>query len=135
VIMSASKPLALGRRTFMIGAAMVGAGMPRVLLAKAATDNRFVVVILRGAMDGALPDAVRWRRDKIGFGTPERRWLEEAAGDVRARLASSPAVSRLLRDGAREQWLAAEDATRARRPGLWRLLSVAAWAEQKRLSL
>src|SRR5215475_13539067 len=50
--MSASKPLALARRKFVIGAAMVGAGIPRVLLAKAATDNRFVVVILRGAMDG-----------------------------------------------------------------------------------
>jgi uncharacterized protein (DUF1501 family) len=43
---------ALSRRKFAIGAAMVAAGMPRVLLAKAATDNRFVVVILRGAMDG-----------------------------------------------------------------------------------
>jgi uncharacterized protein (DUF1501 family) len=50
--MSASKPLALARRKFVIGAAMIGAGMPRVLLAKAATDNRFVVIILRGAMDG-----------------------------------------------------------------------------------
>src|SRR5215472_17301980 len=46
------KPLALARRKFLIGAAMIGAAMPRVLLAKAATDNRFVVVILRGAMDG-----------------------------------------------------------------------------------
>src|SRR5215475_15923362 len=50
--MSASKPLALARRKFVIGAAMLAAGIPRVLLAKTATDNRFVVVILRGAMDG-----------------------------------------------------------------------------------
>jgi asparagine synthase (glutamine-hydrolysing) len=91
--------------------------------------------MLRQAMEGALPDAVRWRRDKIGFGTPEQRWLEEGARDVRARLAASPAVSRLLRDRAREQWLSGDDGTLARRPGLWRLLCVAAWAEQKRLSL
>jgi len=35
-----------------VGTVMLAAGMPRVLLAKATTDKRFVVVILRGAMDG-----------------------------------------------------------------------------------
>ncbi|MBI4712411.1 MAG: hypothetical protein HY762_03790 [Planctomycetes bacterium] len=33
--------------------------------------------VLRQAMKGILPDAVRNRRDKIGFGTPEVNWLKE----------------------------------------------------------
>lgn len=31
--------------------------------------------ILREAMAGAVPDAVRWRRTKLGFDTPEGPWL------------------------------------------------------------
>lgn len=29
----------------------------------------------RKAMDGRLPDEVTWRRDKMGFNTPERQWV------------------------------------------------------------
>jgi uncharacterized protein (DUF1501 family) len=43
------------RRRFLIGAAATGAltlGLPRAVLASAPTERRFVVVLLRGAMDG-----------------------------------------------------------------------------------
>jgi asparagine synthase (glutamine-hydrolysing) len=33
--------------------------------------------ILRAAMHGSLPDSITWRRDKVGFETPERDWLRE----------------------------------------------------------
>ena len=33
--------------------------------------------ILRKAMEGLLPDEVVWRKDKIGFETPEEKWLPE----------------------------------------------------------
>ncbi len=33
--------------------------------------------ILREAMKGVLPEKIRLRRDKIGFGTPENEWLRE----------------------------------------------------------
>ncbi|HEX4507206.1 MAG TPA: DUF1501 domain-containing protein [Alphaproteobacteria bacterium] len=44
----------LPRRAFLtgVGAAALAAGLPRVVLADAPTDKRFVVIILRGAMDG-----------------------------------------------------------------------------------
>ncbi len=35
--------------------------------------------ILREAMHGLLPEAIRTRRDKIGFGTPENDWLRRPA--------------------------------------------------------
>jgi asparagine synthase (glutamine-hydrolysing) len=31
--------------------------------------------LLREAAAGAVPDAIRWRRDKVGFATPESPWL------------------------------------------------------------
>jgi len=42
--------------------------------------------VLREAMEGILPDQVRWRRDKMGFVTPEDQWfrtsLREPARDI-----------------------------------------------------
>jgi asparagine synthase (glutamine-hydrolysing) len=31
--------------------------------------------VLRRAMEGIIPDDIAWRRDKIGFQTPETSWL------------------------------------------------------------
>jgi asparagine synthase (glutamine-hydrolysing) len=36
--------------------------------------------ILRQAMEGVLPEGIRWRRGKLGFATPEARWLREGSG-------------------------------------------------------
>jgi asparagine synthase (glutamine-hydrolysing) len=33
--------------------------------------------ILRDAMAGIVPDGVLERRDKVGYGTPEKQWLSE----------------------------------------------------------
>jgi len=35
--------------------------------------------ILREAMKGILPEKIRLRRDKIGFGTPQDEWFREPA--------------------------------------------------------
>lgn len=32
--------------------------------------------ILRKAMEGIVPDEIIWRKDKVGFDTPERSWLQ-----------------------------------------------------------
>jgi asparagine synthase (glutamine-hydrolysing) len=41
--------------------------------------------IFRRAMTGILPERIRLRRSKIGFETPEKRWIER---DLRGRLQS-----------------------------------------------
>jgi uncharacterized protein (DUF1501 family) len=65
-------PLILPRRAVLggLGAAALAAGLPRAALAVAPTDKRFVLIILRGAMDGlnvvvphADPDYARLRGD------------------------------------------------------------------------
>ncbi len=83
--------------------------------------------ILREAMKGVLPDSVRLRRDKLGFSTPETRWLTELAGPIREWLKPPGFVSSLLRADVLRSWLASSDAELARQRGLWRLVSVELW--------
>jgi asparagine synthase (glutamine-hydrolysing) len=83
--------------------------------------------ILREAMKGLLPESVRLRRDKLGFATPETRWLGEIAPRIREWLAPPSYVSTLLRRDVLREWLAAPDAELAGRRGLWRLVSLELW--------
>ncbi len=34
--------------------------------------------VLRKAMEGVLPESIQWRKDKMGFVTPEKEWLKKA---------------------------------------------------------
>jgi len=83
--------------------------------------------ILRDAMQGILPETVRLRRDKLGFPTPESRFLTELAPRVREWLGPGSLVATRLRSGALRRWLAEPDHCLARRPGLWRLVSSELW--------
>lgn len=40
--------------------------------------------LLRQATQGILPEEIRWRRDKIGFATPEAAWLLQNREQIRA---------------------------------------------------
>jgi asparagine synthase (glutamine-hydrolysing) len=83
--------------------------------------------ILREAMAGAIPDAVRLRGDKLGFATPERRWLRELAPQVREWLGRGSRLGPRLDESAIRAWLSLDDEELADRPGLWRLVSAELW--------
>ena len=83
--------------------------------------------ILREAMTGRIPESVRLRRDKLGFATPQTRWLREIAPQVREWLGPGSRVAPMLRSRALAAWLASSDEALAGRPGLWRLLSAELW--------
>jgi asparagine synthase (glutamine-hydrolysing) len=83
--------------------------------------------ILREASRGLVPETVRLRRDKLGFATPEQRWLQEIAPQVREWLGPHSRAAALLRPRRLRRWLDRSDAALARRPGLWRLVSVELW--------
>jgi asparagine synthase (glutamine-hydrolysing) len=83
--------------------------------------------VLRDAMEGVVPESVRWRRDKLGFPTPESRFLRELAPQVREWLGPGSRVARRLRAGALRPWLAEPDDRLSRRRGLWRLVSTELW--------
>ena len=83
--------------------------------------------LLRQAMIGILPESVRLRRDKLGFATPEARWLAELAPELRRWLGAESRLRQHLDPRAMAGWLALPDAAFARRPGLFRLLSAELW--------
>jgi asparagine synthase (glutamine-hydrolysing) len=88
--------------------------------------------VFRLAMRGLVPDAVLDRRDKIGFATPERRWLETLGPWVDRTLRSDAAhgIPALNLPALWDEW----DAVRAgRRPfdfRIWRWVNLVRWAER-----
>lgn len=102
-------------------------------LALPATDllrDGWTKALLREAMKDVLPENVRLRRDKVGFGTPERRWLAEIAPQVREWLGPGSHLRTHLNASALERWLSLDDAALATRPGLFRLVSAELWLRQ-----
>jgi asparagine synthase (glutamine-hydrolysing) len=87
--------------------------------------------VLRRALADLLPPAVRDRRDKLGFVTPEERFMREALGELAAEtFASAELRARGLVDPA-----AAQERLQRHRGGdvtagmeLWRALNVELWA-------
>ena len=72
------------------------------LRADALIHSGWTKAILREAMRGLLPESVRLRRDKLGFPTPEKRWLSELAPQVREWLGPGSRIACLLRKHALE---------------------------------
>lgn len=83
--------------------------------------------ILRQAMGGTLPEGVRWRRGKLGFTTPEKRWLQEGISKIKiffngpdfmsATYLNHKTITRLQNLGTKGIKI----------PGLWRLINLEIW--------
>ncbi|NQU58870.1 MAG: asparagine synthase (glutamine-hydrolyzing) [Rhodospirillales bacterium] len=86
--------------------------------------------LLRRAMDGVIPNAIRDRQDKIGFATPERAWL---AGPAKALVerGTQEAIERFpdLFDASRINSLRKEvlSGQRSFDFTLWRIICFASW--------
>lgn len=88
--------------------------------------------VFRAAMRGIAPDAILDRRDKIGFATPERRWLGALRPWVERVLESDAAarVPVLRMDVVRREWT---EILAGRRPfdfRVWRWLNLVRWSER-----
>jgi asparagine synthase (glutamine-hydrolysing) len=94
-------------------------------------DRGRTKAVLREALADLLPEQVRDRRDKLGFVTPEGRWLRDALGDLAADVFAS-------RSFAERGWVDAAAARRRlerHRSGdveagmeIWRALNLELWA-------
>ena len=82
--------------------------------------------LLRRAMVGTVPDEIVWRRDKVGFDTPERRWMDAIVPAFRARF-DEPCAERYLDvdrvRGALDAW----PATPAEPRRVWRWINLESW--------
>ena len=88
--------------------------------------------VFRQAMRGIVPDAILDRRDKIGFATPEQRWLKTLQPWVEATLASEQArgIAALNVPAMQRHWNAVL-AGRARFDfRIWRWVNLIRWAER-----
>lgn len=90
--------------------------------------------VLRQAMEGILPEEVRWRRDKMGFVTPQELWLkEELMPLVREIMHDTRFLGRPYWLGkkiqqAYDQWIKTGDSSI--QPVLWPILSTELWLRQ-----
>lgn len=88
--------------------------------------------VFRAAMRGIVPDAILDRRDKIGFATPEARWLktlrpwvDEALASDRARSIGALEVPAMQRD-----WQAVLAGKARFDFRIWRWVNLIRWAER-----
>jgi asparagine synthase (glutamine-hydrolysing) len=87
--------------------------------------------VFREAMRGIVPDAILDRRDKIGFATPEKKWLNElgpwVAGVLSTeRLRRIPALNAAAIS---REWHAVQAGTRPFDWRVWRWVNLVRWAE------
>jgi asparagine synthase (glutamine-hydrolysing) len=88
--------------------------------------------VFRRAMRGIVPDLILDRRDKIGFATPEKRWLSELRSWVDGILASEAAhrVPAIDLPRAREEWALVLGGLRRFDWHVWRWINTIRWVEQ-----
>lgn len=86
--------------------------------------------VLRKAMEGIVPDAIVWRKDKIGFETPQRDWIAALMNTGQAWFADDALSGAFLNLAAIRQKLPALlKEQRPNRSVLWRLINLETWLQ------
>jgi asparagine synthase (glutamine-hydrolysing) len=82
-------------------------------------------------MRGLVPDAILDRRDKIGFATPEKRWLTALRPWVEATLSCdrAHAIPALKPAAMQREWQAVLAGRRPFDFRVWRWLNLIRWAD------
>ncbi len=103
-------------------------GLPADYRIAGATTKR----VLREAMRGILPEAIRMRMDKLGFATPEEAWVRDQAPELfRAEARRAVEASRGILNA--RALARAEAIIDGREPFsflLWRMISFGRWMER-----
>jgi asparagine synthase (glutamine-hydrolysing) len=89
-------------------------------------------LVLRRSLRGLVPDPILDRRDKIGFATPEAKWLRELEPWVEQVFASDAAraAGPLRAVEAHQRWREMRDGSRPFDPVAWRWLNLIRWADR-----
>ncbi|MBL8377374.1 MAG: asparagine synthase (glutamine-hydrolyzing) [Burkholderiales bacterium] len=88
--------------------------------------------VLRDALNGLLPSAIRERRDKIGFETPEVAWMRDNSAAFRKVMARAVQASQGVIDAVHAERLITDVADGRTRQAFmpWRLIAFGTWAER-----
>ncbi len=84
--------------------------------------------ILRKAMAGLVPDAIIWRRDKVGFETPQKDWLTALVQQDPSWFSDQACSAEYLNMAVvRQQLPAMLNERKPNRSLLWRLMNLEVW--------
>jgi asparagine synthase (glutamine-hydrolysing) len=88
--------------------------------------------VFRRAMRGIVPDPILDRRDKVGFATPEEKWLPGLSDWVNRVLSSEAAESIPFMDMKliRGEWNAIQHGRKPFDPMVWRWINLIQWTQQ-----
>jgi asparagine synthase (glutamine-hydrolysing) len=88
--------------------------------------------LLRQAIQGVVPEAVRLRRDKMGFGTPENDWLKSRPAMLKHLFADADSVRRGWLNGSKIQRILDDPKALARLDHriLWRWINIELWSKK-----
>jgi asparagine synthase (glutamine-hydrolysing) len=81
--------------------------------------------ILRRCMTGIVPEAIVWRKDKIGFEAPDAAWMEAEESHLRRTVMGSELVRSISNDAKLKNSFSSMTLRNR-----WRLYSLAMWSEQ-----
>ena len=92
-------------------------------------------LVFRRAMRGIVPDIILNRRDKLGFVTPEHRWLYGLKDWVKTLLHSDTArhLPFLKIDAVQQEWESVCNGKRRLDFRVWRWVNLIRWTEQLRV--
>lgn len=86
--------------------------------------------IFRQAMRGIVPDAILDRRDKIGFATPEQKWLRLLSPWVNQTLSEAAGSSVLRCSELQKEWRSVMEGKSPFGWHIWRWLNFLRWSEE-----
>ena len=91
--------------------------------------------VLREAMKGSLPESIRQRHNKMGFVTPEERWMTgEASESFRALLNQAiDKSSGIIREDIREKFERMRTGKEPYSSVIWKVISFGQWMEAFRI--
>ncbi|MCB0368532.1 MAG: asparagine synthase C-terminal domain-containing protein, partial [Bdellovibrionales bacterium] len=85
--------------------------------------------IFRSAMRGIVPDKILDRRDKIGFATPEQKWLSQNRSWVQSSLNKAEKEPMFYYPALEKEWQAVLDGKKPFGWHIWRCINYLRWAE------
>lgn len=85
--------------------------------------------VLRDAMEGIIPDKIRFRKSKLGFATPERDWQKSILKPMIANALADERIRRFIHPERAQKYQAALEEMNGQDSSAWRWINLHLWME------